>query len=80
MLAQLLGLHANSGSLVAASLGQTGSMIEHANYLSFGSPYCEISKPIHQTKSPEYRECVPYGFLFLDKVTKYSLNERKSLK
>lgn len=36
--------------------------------------------PIHQAKSSEYGECVPYEFLFLDKVTKYSLDDRKPSK
>lgn len=47
MLVQLPGPHADSEMLMAASLGLTGAMLAHANYLNFGSAptVMSLSKP-----------------------------------
>lgn len=65
MLVQLLGPHANSAMLMAASLGLTGAMLGPAHYLNFGSVPTEmsLSKPNpHKAASPEYLE---FGSLFI---------------
>lgn len=65
MLVQLLGPHANSTMLMAATLRLTGAMWAHAHYLNFGSvrTVVSLSKPNpHKAVSPEYLE---FGSLFI---------------